>query len=188
MSKNYGCTRNSIKGFTMKVNRSSSIAKKNMRKKGDTSNRPEQMLVAEILKYFVTQNIETEVKLKDVYEVGGVDLSGRRAPKVDILMTWYIQKYAIRVNGKYHDGREQYDKIQRYFLESQEPAYRVVDVNYFRHELLFERHNRKLTKSELFIVLDLLQAEFLSYGIKFNLGKINEWLNKTDHIDDRSNV
>lgn len=167
----------------MKTNRSSSIAKKNMRKKGATSNRPEQLLVAEILEYHVTETVTTEAKLKNLKDVDAITLTGDRSPRPDILFEIFKQKFVVRINGPSHDTREKYDRAQKLFLEMQEPSYRVVDVSYVRHELLFERNKRKLTKLELYRVLDLLHAEFLPYGIVFNHLRTAEWLAHSDHLE-----
>ena len=168
----------------MKTNRSSSIAKKYMREKGDTKNRPEQLLVAEILKYHVTEEVTTEVKLKNLHAVDALDFTGKRAPRPDILMEYQEQKFVIRINGPSHDTdkREKYDNAQKIFLELQtKDHYRVIDVSYVRHELLFERNKRKLTKIELYHVLDLLHSEFLIYGIVFNHIRTSEWIENSQH-------
>lgn len=170
----------------MKTNRSSSFAKKAMREKGDNKNRPEQLLVAEILEYHVTEIVTTEAKLKDLHAVDALDFTGKRSPRPDILFEIHETKFIVRVNGASHDTakREKYDNAQKIFLELQEKVhYRVIDVSYVRHELLFERYKRKLTKLELYKVLDLLYAEFLIYGIVFNFARTEEWLNNSQHKD-----
>jgi len=63
----------------------------------------------------------------------------------------------------------------------QEEHYRIIDVSYVRHELLFERYNRKLTKPELYHVLDLLHSEFLIYGIVFDHLKTQQWIDNSQH-------
>ncbi len=173
--------------ITLKLNRTSSIAKKNMRKKGATSNRPEQMLLAEIIKYHITEDVETEVKLKNLKPKDGLDFTGKHAPRPDILFEYQKQKFIVRVNGPYHDSRERYDKAQKLFLEIQDDHYTVIDVSYVRHEILFKRNKERLTKIELFKVLDLVFAEFLSHGIRLTFRRTAEWLKKTDHMRDRSN-
>ena len=168
----------------MKTNRSSSFAKKAMREKGDNKNRPEQLLVSEILQYHVTDTVTTEAKLKDLHAVDALDFTGRRAPRPDILFEMHQTKFIVRVNGPSHDTdkREKYDNAQKIFLEMQEKNhYRVIDVSYVRHEILFERYKRKLTKLELYKVLDLLYAEFLIHGIVFNFARTSEWLENSSH-------
>jgi len=155
-----------------------------MREKGDTSNRPEQLLVKEILEYHVTGTVTTEVKLKNLKAVDALDFTGKRAPRIDILLELNRpQKFLIRVNGPSHDNkkREQYDNAQKIFLENQKQFYTVIDVSYVRHELLFERYNRKLTKIELYQVLDLLHSEFLIYGIVFDHTRTPGWLENSQH-------
>lgn len=154
-----------------------------MRKKGATKNRPEQLLLAEIIKYHVTEEVSTEVKLKKLKDVDAITLTGDRSPRPDILFECLKQKFIVRVNGPSHDNREKYDKAQKLFLEMQDPPYRVIDVSYVRHELLFERNKRKLTKLELYKVLDLLHAEFLIYGIVFNHLRTAEWLANSEHLE-----
>ena len=133
----------------MKTNRSSSIAKKNMRKKGATGDRPEQLLVKEILEYHVTGTVTTEVKLKGLEATDALDFTGEKTPRIDIVLELKgFPIFLIRVNGPSHDPdkREKYDRAQKIFLESQKISYRVIDVSYVRHEILFERNRRKLTK------------------------------------------
>ena len=168
--------------ISMKINRKSSIAKKRMREKGDTTNRPEQLLAAEIIKYHVTESVTTEAKLSNLKDVDALTFTGMRAPRPDILFEYQKQKFIVRINGPYHDGREKYDRAQKLFLEMQEPPYRVIDVSYVRHEILFVRHNRKLTKFELMRVLDLMYSEFLIHGIILNSIRTSEWLKNTKHI------
>ncbi len=168
----------------MKTNRSSSLAKKAMREKGATSNRPEQLLVAEILKYHVTETVTTEAKLKNLHAVDALDFTGKRVPRPDILMEYQEQKFVIRINGPYHDTDKQTkkDNAQKIFLEMQtKDHYRVIDVSYVRHELLFERNKRKLTKLELYHALDLLHSEFLIHGIVFNHLRTAEWIENSQH-------
>ena len=166
----------------MKTNRTSSIAKKRMREKGDTSNRPEQLLLKEILQYHVRGRVETEAKLENLKDVDALTFTGNRSPRPDILLTYYTnQKFVIRVNGPYHDSREKYDRAQKLFLEMQEPPYIVIDVSYVRHEILFERNKRKLTRIELLKVLDLIRLEFAGYGIFLNPSKTENWLRYSEH-------
>jgi len=170
----------------MKINRSSSLAKKAMRKKGDTSNRPEQLLLKEILEYHLTCTVTTEVKLKNLHAVDALDFTGKRSPQIDIVLEMNRpQKFLIRVNGPYHDTDKQskYDRAQKLFLEMQKEWYTVIDVSYVRHELLFERYNRKLIKMELYQVLDLLHSEFSIYGIIFDHTRTPEWLKNSLHRD-----
>ena len=167
----------------MKTNRSSSFAKKNMRLKGATSNRPEQLLVAEILEYHVTGTVTTEAKLKNLKAIDALDFTGIRSPRPDILLETKNQKFIVRINGASHDTdkRSKQDNAQKIFLEMQKECYRVIDVSYVRHELLFERNKRKLTKIELYQVLDLLYAEFLMHGIVFNFDRNIEWMENSSH-------
>lgn len=168
----------------MKTNRSASIAKKRMREKNSTSDRPEQLLVKEILEYHVTGTVTTEVKLRELHPVDALNFTGEKAPRVDIVLRFnLLPTFLIRVNGPSHDTdkREKYDKAQKIFLELQKIPYRVIDVSYVRHEILFERNKRKLTKIELYQVLDLLRSEFLMYGIKFSSTRTSEWIENSKH-------
>jgi len=154
-----------------------------MREKGATSNRPEQLLLAEIIKYHVTETVTTEAKLKNLKAVDAINLTGDRSPRPDILFEYQKQKFIVRVNGPYHDSREKYDRAQKLFLEMQEPPYRVIDVSYVRHEILFVRNQRKLNKFELMRVLDLIYSEFLIHGIVLNSIRTAEWLVNSDHLE-----
>lgn len=168
----------------MKINRSSSFAKSNMRKKGATSDRPEQMLLAEILRFHVLGITETEVKLKNLKNIDALNFTEERAPCIDIVLRMNdFPTYLIRVNGASHDTdkRAKYDRAQKLFLEMQDTNYKVIDVSYVRHELLFERNKRKLTVHELYKVLDLLHSEFLVHGITFNPMCTTTWIERTEH-------
>lgn len=156
-----------------------------MRLKGATSNRPEQLLLAEILRYHTYGNVSTEVKLKGLKSVDALDFTADRSPRIDIVLQFDINgKYLIRVNGPYHDTDKQRkkDRAQKLFLEMQYEQYTVIDVSYVRHELLFERNKRKLEKIELYQVVDLLHAQFLIYGITFNRAKTSEWIQNSQHL------
>lgn len=168
----------------MKINRSSSIAKKRMREKGDNKNRPEQLLVKEILEYHVTGTVTTEAKLRGLHKVDALDFTGLRSPRPDILLEQEFRKFVIRVNGPSHDTekRERYDRAQKLFLEMQkEDPYIVIDISYVRHKTLFERHDRKLSKIELYQVLDMLHSEFLIYGLVFDHTRTSAWLEYSEH-------
>lgn len=127
----------------MKVNRTNSIAKKAMRKKGDTSNRPEEKLACNIIALHLPKIIQIESQ-KIIW------FNDINYAKLDIhFVISSGQKYAIRLNGPPHDGlkAQRHDRRQQIYLE--ERGYIVIDFWYNKMEKLFLRYERLLTDEEL---------------------------------------
>ena len=119
------------------MNRTRSIAKQNMRIKGHTRNRPEEKLAAELIDRHMPKgtwwDLKTQYKVKDLQVVDYIDLTGDRAPRLDIALYLYdkkrvlAKKVAIRLMGPIHDESEHFDEIQKMVLEHPKNAWIVVD-------------------------------------------------------------
>jgi len=142
-----------------KINRTRSFAKKNMRKKGNTSERREQMIIAEMIKTHCLSKcvVETENSLPDLVALEGADLTGNRRPKVDITVTFPNGRYAVRMNGLYHDERKQErkDYFQKLVLENQPVPWKVIDINESKHDKIY------LLKEPLHLDFGILQDAYL---------------------------
>lgn len=159
------------------MNRSNFISEYFMRKKGNTKNRPEQMLVFDILGFHCKyEQIETEYKVR--YKTEWNDY---RDAILDIFLKANGISYAIRVMGKSHPrskktmkGRK--DSLQKDYLQRDD--YHVIDIWHDTCPMVFLRNERKLTDVELLIAFGELQA-----NIPYLLPDIpsKEWLEKTEH-------
>ena len=134
----------------MRVNRTNFIANRAMRKKGNTKNRFEQVLAANLIKYHLKDytTVETEYKLKGLVPIGDDDFTGNKAPQPDIFIQYFNKRIIIRVNGPYHDSRTDYDWVQKEFLERQPNPYTVVDFNHDVMPTLFATHIKRPTIEE----------------------------------------
>src|SRR3990167_7636319 len=109
----------------IKINSTSSRAKKDMRKAGNTSDRPEERLAFEIIKYCCSFDAIAEQYQPPNLIPLDVDLTGGKTPKIDIYLQYKKINYAIRIMGHIHDDnsspkrRTEYDERQKDFLELQ---------------------------------------------------------------------
>jgi len=158
----------------LRVNRSRSLAKKAMRRLGNTRNRPEQLLAARLIElHLPSARVETEVKMTDIVATGGVDLTGERAPRLDIRVVKDGKKYAIRLMGPPHDEKKQerYDILQALFLESEDNGYTVIDFGHANYHVnpmptLFLRALRPLKRDEVWIAyLEIAKIAGLLLGL-----------------------
>lgn len=145
------------------MNRTRSISKTRMFKLHFTGNRPEQLRAAKIiferLPHMGGWIQKTEYKVKEMRPVGGTDLTGVRAPRLDIAL-WFkkdfvnskgvitsktIKKIAIRLMGPPHDERNQelYDNAQKAALEYPGNDWLVVDFWYHKMPHLWETPGHK---------------------------------------------
>lgn len=120
----------------------------NMIRAGNTKNRPEQLLAADIIRAHTSFDVQTEVTL-NLKATDSVNLTGERAPKVDILLTPHSlsrymteQKIVIRCMGAIHKQkrRQNYDRVQRHFMTDNNIA--VYDFWYDKMPYLFKDKNR----------------------------------------------
>jgi len=159
---------------TKKQNRTSFHANLGMYKAQNTADRPEQLLIKEILEYHTTaQVIVTEKKV--TYRT---EFNDYRDAILDIFMKLNGNKYAIRVMGKAHDKkiRKMKDVVQLAYLEALK--YIVIDIFYYDNEVTFKRNRTKLTE------IELIQA---FYEIKSIFGDMmddhpsEKWLLNSEH-------
>lgn len=125
----------------------------NMVRAGNTSNRDEQLLAADIIRAHTNHKVETEVLLH-VKQTASNNLTGERTPRADIVVTITDKKIVtlvIRVMGEIHKRkpRMRKDAVQKEFLEDKINGYTVIDFWYDKMPFLFLRHDRKLDKLEL---------------------------------------
>jgi len=155
----------------VKINRTRSKAKAGMRKKGDTSDRPEELLVYDIVRLCQipgTRKVEKQYKPPNIVPLKGTDLTGEKSPKLDV----YVQSadftnYAIRVMGEYHDEtkQERKDFIQKTFLEMQPENWFVIDLNYLKCQNVFKRRKRKLVTEELILAYNEIKKHLMMCGL-----------------------
>ncbi len=142
------------------MNRSRHFAKYNMFKADNRTYRPEQKLARDIIVRHMPRDLNYRVLME--YEVedlkaGGVDLTGNRAPRLDIVVlikesatiTSYIKKIGIRLMGEIHDEKriERKDKIQEAVL--QQNGWTVVDFVYWKMPGLFKQLNEEKAFDEI---------------------------------------
>jgi len=155
----------------MKVNRTRSIAKKAMRKKGATSNRPEERLVYQVIKTHLSSVVDIEMQKR-------VDFDDIHYAKLDVYFTTRTgQKFAIRVNGPPHDGQKEsrHDRLQLYLL--QERLITAIDFWWDKMPMLFLRNKKILDEVELkqaFIEIKLLLKKFDLYLKSFDRDLIDQ--------------
>lgn len=145
----------------MKVNRTSFFANKNMRLAGNTSNRPEQLLARDLIQAHYPEKLETEYTPKDLHPLSDMDLTGNRAPRLDIAIP--SKRIAIRINGPSHTrkNRRNYDRAQQVFLESQDKPWTVIDIPISgdRNPVLYRSHERGLSAQELRMAYEEIRKE-----------------------------
>jgi len=153
----------------VKINTTRSRAKKGMTRKNNTSNRPEEILVHDIIKSTLPDidEIKTQHKPPNIVPLKGTDLTGERSPKIDVYFRIGTRHYAIRVMGPIHDEwkRENYDFVQRTFLEMQPEKWAVIDFNYVTMQNVFRRNKRKLLRGELILAYNEVKKYLLPFGL-----------------------
>lgn len=132
------------------------MAKKNMVRAGNTSNRPEQLLAKRIIHEHLRglHTIETEYKVEDY--------------SIDIAILQHDKKIAIELHGPIHDEikRERHDRLKR--LKLQELGWIVVEFKYYNMPYLFRRVDRILTESEMKLAYNEIRIKLRQYvGFKY---------------------
>ena len=122
--------------------------------------RPEQLLARNIIVRHMPRGLNYRIGME--YEVeglntGGIDLTGKRAPKLDIVVLIkesatvvdYIKKIGIRLMGEIHDEQriERKDKIQEAVL--QQSGWNIVDFVYYKMPGLFKELNEEKAFDEI---------------------------------------
>lgn len=147
-----------------------------MRLKGDKRNRPEQMLIYEVLGYHLKyEKLETEYTVTYYTE-----FHDYRDADLDIYLVMDGVKYAIRVMGGYHKNKTQRKKdgIQQAYLERD--GYIVIDLWYDKMPITFLRNKRLLNKTQLMIAYQEIVTE--GKILKLPPQCDQDWLKKNIHL------
>ena len=128
-----------------------------MRRNGQTSGRPEEKLTAVI----ITAHLSC---VRHFFEQQKVWLNQKDYCKPDIIfVTDKQKKFIVRVNGPWHDERENEDRLQKFRLE--ELHYTVIDFNHTKMPMLFLRNKRLLTLDELHEAYVEVKMELKKYKL-----------------------
>ena len=141
-----------------------------MRKKNQTSGRPEEKLAYHMMKnHILNQKVIEEQKI--------ITFDDIHFAKVDILLqTDPFKHYAIRLMGEKHDELKQkrHDRLQQYKLE--ERGYNVIDFWYHKMPILFLSRKKKLDEDELKVVWHEIAEQLYKYEIFLERFKYSESL------------
>ncbi len=152
------------------------IANSAMRKAGNTKNRPEELLVFEIIKYHATYNkLDSQRNIKYTNEQGVIKDSF-----VDIYFKDKFGEIVLRLMGEYHDELRQQrkDLLQSEYL--QRDLYKVIDIWYWDRPGIFLRRERKMYPGELETAYNELRS--LIEGLIWMPPKPSmEWLSQSLH-------
>lgn len=167
------------------------MAKKAMRANPNPRNRPEQLLIAEILERHIpgTCLVRTEETVNYVNE-----FHESRHADIDIFIVYYESQtsdnkpweYLIRVMGEYHDPEYQRrkDEIQKGYLEALKHVRKIraiIDLWYTEMPMTFKRRDGLLKKSEAEEAYQEVYRQLIKY---FPLPKRSDvkWLSTSRHI------
>ena len=145
-----------------------------MHKAKKTKDRPEQLLIKEILEYHTNSSIlETEKTVTYMTE-----FNDQKEARLDIFMVLDDKEFAIRVMGPAHDRkiRKQKDSIQKDYLQRE--GYVVIDIWYHENEVTFKRNKRKLKESEL---LQAFNEMIVMFGDLMEELPNKQWLLNSEH-------
>jgi len=132
----------------MKVNRTRSKAKANMRRFGQKKNRPEQILAEALLQaHLPTFAI---VDREEMVKVDNPDEPGIKEVSVDITIRFARKKVAIEMNGPPHDEIPQIRRDSRKEILLTWPGndWICLVFDYNKMPILFLRNTRELTYDE----------------------------------------
>lgn len=161
-----------------------------MRKARNTRNRPEQMLIAEIIEdhLFPNVTVKTEERIHYITESHQAKWAD-----IDVFVVWQSpensrpMEYLIRVMGPPHDEprQTQKDNLQRSYLMSIHPPLRyiatVIDLWYHKMPTTFKRNKTKLRKSELITAYHEISKQ--TRGLFYLPEHPNEsWLLNSNHL------
>lgn len=134
----------------MKVNRTRSIAKNNMRRSGQTKNRPEQLLAAALIQAHLPLNASVETE-ETLYVFNPDKPDFRNEVSVDITVRLPGAKVAIEVNGPPHDELPQIrrDNRKKLILEWKGNDWKYLVFDYKYMVTLFLRNKRELDYDEV---------------------------------------
>lgn len=164
------------------MNRTVFLAGNAMRKSGNTTNRPEQLLITEIIEYHAKNHVNVETEKQVTYRMD--DGSFRDAyPDITVLEVQpnlSHRQYAIRVMGEYHDSKRQTrkDDMQKDYLLNIFDD--VIDMWYYNMPFTFKRRDRLLKPEELVNA----HAEVLThlYGKISLVEPLQFWMRDSQHL------
>jgi len=162
-----------------------------MRVNPNPRNRPEQLLIAEILEWHIpgTCLVKTEETVNYVNE-----FHEKRHADIDIFIVYYNSQtsdnkpweYLIRVMGEYHDPEYQRrkDDIQKGYLEALKHVRKIraiIDLWYTEMPKIFKRRDGLLKKLEAEEAYQEVYRQLIKY---FSLPKRSDakWLSTSRHI------
>ena len=158
------------------MNQTPYYANRNMRKKGDTKERPEQKLLFEILEHHISLHSKLEMEYKVHYKT---EFGTEKDATLDIYLEFIDRKYAIRMMGGYHDRdyQEKKDDLQDAYLK--DLGYQVIDISYVRCENLFKRHDRLLYVGELILAYKEVLPMLRGLGLPAKHSPV--WIKNSEH-------
>ncbi len=127
-----------------------------MRKKGQTKNRPEQLLAKKIIDALLKANnhrvdSHLEYEIIDIQPVGGDKL--HYTPKVDIAYFFNRTKVAVELLGGYHDSLRQQLKDETKFatMAAKPNEWEIIKFKDAYMQYLFKRNTQKLNYDEFIL-------------------------------------
>lgn len=161
-----------------------------MRKANNTRNRPEQLMIAEIIEHHLSPNVKvlTEERINYITESHQAKWAD-----IDVYVVWQGPEmrtpgeFLIRVMGPPHDEPRQRSKddLQRSYLMALHPPLRqimtVCDLWYHLMPTTFQRNKKKLNRSEAIIAYNEILKQ--THNIFHLPNEPDEsWLTSSDHI------
>lgn len=154
----------------LKINRSATFANTNMRKNGNKSNRPEQILAKNIIE----NHLPKYAKVRTEEMVICYNPDNPETPKeisVDITVRLEQYKVSIEMQGGYHDrknvGRRDFRK--GVILEWKENGWKHIVFDYKKMPGLWLRNIRELNDQELEIAYNEIKLELS------NVLQLSDW-------------
>lgn len=162
-----------------------SLMRKRGKGEGKTTNRPEQLLIAEIIENHIPCLVKTEHKVSYVTES-----HQEKEADIDIFVVYATRNiesyYYIRVMGAYHDNPRQMNKddLQRAYLLRQREIHKiegVYDLWYHLMPMTFKRNKTLLNRSDAVIAYEEVRKQ-LSGVLPLPLKPHDAWLQYSQHI------
>lgn len=119
----------------------------------DNSHRPEQLFTRDFLKQlFPNSIIETE------YPINNLKIDGKPYRRCILDIAIKDKKWAIRLNGEYHNGKTQTIKDEYQKIALEQAGWKVIDFDYFMMPNLFKKKKNDkvivLAKEEINNILE----------------------------------
>ena len=148
-----------------------------MRNAGNTKNRPEQLFAAAIIKMHLPLwcSVETEVDVS-LFDADNPNTPYERT--LDIQVKNMKEKFAIELNGGYHDEQLQIRKDSRreIILEWEGNDYKCIIFDYIKMVNLFKRARNNLTIDEAVLAYEEIKKKL---GDDLPLGRCRKDLIET---------